>query len=49
MGKLSRQEMMERFEEAVIVAKRLPPVKVKSCKAAWPEIIYTELEILQQD
>ena len=49
MGKLSRQEIMERFEEAVIVAKRLPPVKVQGCKAAWPDIIYTELEILQQD
>ena len=26
MAKLSRQDIMERFEEAVYVAKRLPPV-----------------------
>ena len=49
MGKLSRQDIMARFEEAVIVAKRLPPVKPQGYKTAWPDIIYTELEILQQD
>ncbi|MBR1399044.1 MAG: hypothetical protein IJ564_02570 [Alphaproteobacteria bacterium] len=49
MAKLSRQDIMERFEEAVIIAKRLPSVKPAGYKTAWPDIIYTEIEILQQD
>ena len=49
MGKLSRKEVLERFEEAVYTAKRLPPVIIRGCKAAWPDIIYTPLEILQQE
>lgn len=49
MGKLSRKEVLERFEEAVYTAKRLPPVIIPGCKAAWPDIIYTPLEILQQE
>lgn len=49
MGKLSRQDIMERFEEAVYVAKRLPPVMPAGYRTAWPDFILTELEILQQD
>jgi len=49
MGKMSRKEVLERFEEAVIVSKRLPPVIRKRYKAAWPDIVYSPLEILQQD
>ena len=49
MGKMSRKEVLERFEEAVYTAKRLPPVIIPGCKAAWPDIIYTPLEILQQE
>lgn len=47
MGKMSRKEILERFEEAVYITRRLPPVVMLGCKAAWPDIIYTPLEILQ--
>lgn len=49
MVRISRKELLERFEEAVYIAKRLPPVLIPGCKAAWPDIIYTPLEILQQE
>lgn len=49
MAKMTRQEILERFEEAVYTAKRLPPVIIPGCKAVWPDIIYTPLEILQQE
>lgn len=49
MGKMSRKEILERFEEAVYIAKRLPPVVMPGCRAVWPEIVYTPLEILQQE
>lgn len=49
MGKMSRKEIMERFEEAIYTAKHLPPVTIPKCRAAWPDIIYTPLEILQQE
>lgn len=31
MGKMSRKEVLERFEEAVYTAKRLPPVIIPGC------------------
>ena len=49
MVKMSRKELLERFEEAVYTAKRLPPIIIPGCKAVWPDIIYTPLEILQQE
>ena len=49
MVKMSRKELLERFEEAVYTAKRLPPIIIPRCKAVWPDIIYTPLEILQQE
>ncbi len=38
----------ECFEEAVYTLKRLPRVKVQGYFSVWPEIVYTEIEILQQ-
>lgn len=49
MGKLSRKDIMERFEEAIYTLKKLPPVIKYGCRTAWPDIIYTELELLQQE
>lgn len=49
MAKMTREEILGRFEEALMVSKRLPPVIRQRYKAAWPDIIYTPIEILQQE
>ena len=49
MAKMTRQEILDRFEEAVYTLKKLPPVTMPRCKSFWPDIIYSTLEILQQE
>ena len=49
MAKLTRQEILDRFEEAIYTLKKLPPVTMPRCKSFWPDIIYSPLEILQQE
>ena len=49
MAKMTRQEILDRFEEAIYTLKKLPPVTMPRCKSFWPDIIYSPLEILQQE
>ena len=49
MAKMTRQEILDRFEEAIYTLKKLPPVTIPRCKSFWPDIIYSPLEILQQE
>jgi len=42
-------DVVERFREAVLTLKKLPPVKVQGYYSVWPAIKLTPLEILQQD
>lgn len=48
-NRLTEKEIMARFKEAVATLRRLPPVKVRGYFNSWPEIIYTEREIMRMD
>lgn len=43
------KDVAQRFEEALYTLKRLPKAVMLGYRATWPAILYTELEILQQD
>lgn len=47
--KLTEQDVIARFREAVITLRRLPQVKVRGYFNSWPEIIYTEREVMRMD
>ena len=47
--KLNEQEIIAIFKEAVRTLKRLPPVKVQGYFSAWPDIAYTEKEVMRMD
>lgn len=46
---LSEQQIIAIFKEAVRTLKRLPPVKVQGYFSVWPEIVYSEVEIMRMD
>ncbi len=47
--KLDGQQIIARIKEAILTIRRLPPVKVQGYFNAWPDIIYTEIEIIRMD
>lgn len=47
--KLNEQEIIAIFKEAVRTLKRLPPVKAQGYFSVWPDITYTEREIIRMD
>ncbi len=47
--KLDEQQIIARIKEAVLTIRRLPPIKVQGYFNAWPDIIYTEIEIIKMD
>ena len=47
--RLSEQQIIAIFKEAVRTLRRLPPVKVQGYFSVWPEIIYSEVEIMRMD
>ena len=50
--KLTSNMLLNKFphnSQEIYEYKRLPPVIIPGCKAVWPDIIYTPLEILQQE
>ncbi len=49
MTQWTAKMVAERFEEAILTLRRLPPVKVPGYFNMWPAVIHTEIEILQQE
>ena len=49
MTQWTKEKVAERFEEAILTLRRLPSVKVPGYFSVWPEVIRSEMEILQQD
>jgi hypothetical protein len=47
--RLSEEQVIAIFREAVRTLKKMPPVRVQGYFNAWPEIIYTEREIMRMD
>jgi len=47
--KLDEQQVIARFKEAVSTMRRLPPVRVQGYFNAWPDMVYTEIEIMRMD
>ena len=47
--KLNEQQVIARFKEAVSTMRRLPPVRVQGYFNAWPDIVYSEIEIMRMD
>nr|BDD46857.1 hypothetical protein 21 [bacterium] len=43
------KDVADRFEEAVMTLRRLPPVKVRGYFNAWPQVIHDVYELLQQE
>ena len=48
MGKWTEQDVAKRFEKAVWVLDKLPPVHVHRYANLWPEILRTKEEIANQ-
>ena len=48
-SRLTEKEIIARFKEAVMTLRRLPPVKVRGYFNSWPEVIYTQREIMRMD
>lgn len=48
-NRLTEKEIITRFKEAVATLRRLPPVRVQGYFNSWPDIIYTEREIMRMD
>ncbi len=42
-------DVADRFEEAALTLKRMPPVRIKGYFSTWPEIVHTTMEKLQCD
>ena len=49
MEKWTPQMVADRLEDAVATLRRLPPVKVQGYFNLWPNIKYTEMEVLRMD
>lgn len=47
--RFDEQQIIAIFKEAVRTLKKLPPVRVQGYFNSWPEIIYTEREIMRMD
>ncbi len=47
--RFSEEQIIAIFKEAVRTLKKMPPVRVQGYFNAWPEIIYTEREIMRMD
>ncbi len=47
--RFSEEQIITMFREAVRTLKKMPPVRVQGYFNAWPEIIYTEREIMRMD
>ena len=47
--KLDEQQIIARLKEAVSTMRRLPPVRVQGYFNAWPDMVYTEIEIMRMD
>lgn len=47
--RFDEQQIIAIFKEAVRTLKKLPPVRVQGYFNAWPEVIYTEREIMRMD
>lgn len=47
--KWTAKDVAEHFEEAILTLKRLPPVKVQGYFNLWPDMLYSEAEILQME
>jgi len=47
--RFDEQEIIAIFKEAVRTLKKLPPVRVRGYFNSWPEIVYTEREIMRMD
>ena len=47
--KLDEQQVIARLKEAVSTMRRLPPVRVQGYFNAWPDMVYTEIEIMRMD
>jgi len=46
---LDEQQIIAMLKEAVRTLRRLPSVRVQGYFCSWPEIIYTEREIMRMD
>ena len=49
MEKWTPQMVADRLEDAVATLRRLPPVKVQGYFSIWPNIKYTEMEVLRME
>lgn len=47
--RFSEEQIIAIFKEAVRTLKKMPPVRVQGYFNAWPEMIYTEKEIMRMD
>jgi hypothetical protein len=47
--KLNEQQVIARLKEAMSTIRRLPPVKVQGYFNAWPDMVYSEIEIMRMD
>jgi hypothetical protein len=47
--KLDSKQIIARFKEAVLTLKKLPSVRVRGYLNAWPDIVYSEVEIRRMD
>ncbi len=47
--RLDQQQIIARIKEAILTIRRLPAVKAQGYFNAWPDIVYTEIEIIRMD
>lgn len=46
---MTSKDIAARFEEALYTLKRLPKAHIMGYHTLWPPIVYTDMEILQQE
>lgn len=46
---MTAKDIAARFEEALYTLKRLPKAYIMGYHTLWPPIVYTEMEIMQQE
>jgi hypothetical protein len=47
--RLDEQQIIAIFKEAVRTLRRLPPVRVQGYFSVWPEIVYSQAEVMRMD
>ena len=47
--KISEHQVVARLKEAVLTLRKLPDVRVQGYFSIWPDVIYTQREIMRMD